>query len=63
MGYNHNYLLVKHLKIIQEGTERIYTYILSGKSPIIVNIMRMVCTTLVKPGNQEEWSGMHMHEQ
>ena len=31
---------------------------LSGKSPAIVNIMRMVCTTSMWPGSQGEWTGL-----
>ena len=33
------------------------------KSPAIVNIMRMVSTTLMYPGSQGEWIGMLMGEQ
>ena len=43
----------------------IYTYIkdLSRKSPTIVNILRTVHVTLMSPGSQGEWTGMHMCEQ
>ena len=36
---------------------------LSGKSPTIVNIMRMVCKTSMWPGSQGEWTGMHICQQ
>ena len=38
-------------------------HVLSIKSPTIVNIMRMVCMTLMQPGSQGEWTGMCMCEQ
>ena len=36
---------------------------LSRKSPSIVNAMRTVCTTVMEPGRQGEWTGMCMCEQ
>ena len=36
---------------------------LSGKSLVIVNITRTVCTKLMSPGYQGEWTGMPMCEQ
>ena len=32
---------------------------MSGKSPAIINITRMVWVTLTQPGNQGEWTGMN----
>ena len=40
----------------------IHTYILSSKGPAIVNIMRMVYTSM-QHGSQGEWTGVHMCEQ
>ena len=41
----------------------IYIHIyMPRKSPTIVNIVRMVCATLMYPGSKGEWVGMHMCE-
>ena len=52
-------------RLFKKLNEQFYFVIwkLFRKSPAIVNITRMICSTLMQPGSQGEWTGMHRHEQ